>query len=91
MLANAGGIGGGALMLPIITLLLFFHQNQAGAISNAMVFVSSVTRFLCTCKQSHPRKNRTLVDYSIVTVMMPMGLLGTLVGVYLNVTLPEGV
>ena len=88
MLANAGGIGGGALMLPVITLLLFFHQNQAGAISNALVFVSTITRFICTCKQTHPRKNRTLIEYSVVTVLMPMGLLGTLVGVYLNVTLP---
>ncbi len=90
-LANAGGIGGGSLLLPVISLLLMFHQNQAGTISTAMVFVAAVTRFITNFNQKHPRRDRVLIDYNIVIVIMPMALLGTVLGVNLNVTLPEGV
>ena len=91
VLANAAGIGGGALLLPVLSLLLRFHQNEAGGISNALVFVAATTRFIITFNQKHPRKNRTIIDYSIVAVMLPSGLLGTVVGVYMNLTLPEGI
>ncbi len=90
VLANAAGIGGGALLLPVLSLLLRFHQSQAGAISNALVFVAAATRFITTYKQKHPRMQRTIIDYSIVVVMLPTGLLGTVIGVYMNLTLPEG-
>lgn len=56
-----------------------------------MVFVAAVTRFLTNFKKKHPTQNRVLIDYTVVAVVMPMGLLGTVLGVNLNVTLPEGI
>ena len=91
VLANAAGIGGGSLLLPCLALLLRFEQIEAEGISNALVFVSALTRLFFSLKQKHPRKDRTIIDYSIVAIMLPTGLLGTVIGVFLNKTLPEGV
>lgn len=53
-LANAGGVGGGSLLLPVISLMLTFHQNQAATISTTMVFVAAVTRYITNFKKKHP-------------------------------------
>ena len=90
-LANAGGIGGGSLILPVVSLLFHFHQNQAGSISTFLVLVAAATRFITNFNQMHPRRDRVLINYDIVAVVMPMALLGTVLGVNLNLTLPEGV
>ena len=39
----------------------------------------------------HPSKDAKTIDYGIVMVMFPMVLLGSLLGVQINVILPESV
>ena len=40
-------------------------------------------------KQSHPNKKAKSIDYGIVMVMLPMVLLGSIIGVMINTILPE--
>jgi len=87
-LANVGGIGGGGLIIPITMALFSFTTKQAIAISGFTILTGSVTRFLLQLNEKHPEKNATVIDYGIVIVMMPMVLVGSFVGVLVNVMLP---
>ena len=41
-----------------------------------------------TINQVHPDKDATVIDYGIVIVMMPLVLVGSFIGVLVNLTLP---
>ena len=45
--------------------------------------------YLITHRLRHPKADRPLIDYDIVNIFEPSVLLGTIVGVYLNVTFPS--
>ena len=87
-LANVGGIGGGGLIIPIIMALFGFTTKEAIAISGFTIFTGSVARFFYSWNQRHPEKDATMIDYGIVIVMMPLVLVGSFVGVLINIILP---
>ena len=87
-LANVGGVGGGGLVIPIIMALFMFTTKEAIAISGFTILCGSVARFIITVDQKHPEKDATVIDYGIVIVMMPLVLVGSFVGVLVNLTLP---
>ena len=37
----------------------------------------------------HPKANRPMIDYDLANIFEPTVLLGTIIGVYLNVTFPS--
>jgi uncharacterized membrane protein YfcA len=87
-LANVGGVGGGGLVIPIIMALFMFTTKEAIAISGFTILCGAVARFIMTVNQKHPEKDATVIDYGIVIVMMPLVLVGSFVGVLVNLTLP---
>lgn len=89
-LANIGGIGGGGLIIPIMIALFGFSTRESIAISNSTIFLGSVARFfLFSLKQRHPDKDATIIEYSLASVMIPVVLAGSYIGVLMNVILPE--
>lgn len=48
-------------------------------------------RFLINFRDKHPYKKATTIDYGIVMVMFPMVLLGSALGVQINVILPDAI
>lgn len=86
---NAGGIGGGEIIVPIMIVFFQFAPKQATPLSNFNIFLGSVARFIINFKQKHPKKNAKAIDYGIVMVMLPMILLGNLIGVKINKMLPD--
>lgn len=66
-----------------------FSPKEGVALSNFCVFGGSLVRFLVNYKLKHPEKNAKVVDYSVVMVMFPMVLLGSLLGIQLNLVLPD--
>ena len=88
-MANAGGIGGGGIIVPMCMLFFSFGTKEAVAVSTFTIFVSSVTRFIFNFKQKHPRKDTVAIDYGLATVMLPTVMLGSLLGVLFNILLPE--
>lgn len=86
--ANAGGIGGGALLMPII--IIFFGADVADGtpISNFCIFISAVIRFLMNFKQMHPERPKLMQNYDIAVIFMPLVMVGSSIGVILNTVLP---
>lgn len=45
-------------------------------------------RFIYLWSEKHPEKDSTVIEYQVVIVMMPMVLVGSFVGVIVNIYLP---
>lgn len=90
-LANIGGIGGGGIIIPICIAMYGFGTRQAIALSNAIIFLGAVTRYLgFSFNDRNPEDDtKTLINHSLSCVMMPMVLMGSYVGVMLNILMPE--
>jgi len=87
-LANVGGVGGGGLIIPVTMALFQFTTKEAIAISGFTILVGSIARFIVTINERHPEKDATIIDYGIVVVMMPLVLVGSYVGVLINIMCP---
>ena len=90
-LANIGGIGGGGLIIPICISLFGFGTRHAIAMSNAIIFLGAVTRYVgFSSNDSNPfDPKKTLIDHSLSCIMLPTVLIGSYVGVMLNILMPE--
>lgn len=90
-LSNAGGIGGGGIIVPIGIIFFQFRTKQAVALSNFCIFTASLTRYILNFNKNHPYKEAKLIDYSVIMIMFPMVLLGSLFGVQINLIIPESI
>ena len=68
-----------------------FPTTEAVALSNSVICVSSVVRFIISFRLKHPEKPALAVDYNYISLMLPTLLLGTVIGVEINVFLPQAV
>ena len=88
-IANAGGIGGGGLVVPILLIVLKFYTYEAIPISKLMIFSGSLTSFFMGFKVKNPlRKGTVAIDYNIPALLCPFLLFGTMVGVTINKIVP---
>ena len=69
--------------------LFQFTMKSSIVISGFTIFTGAVVRFFYQWNNKHPKKNSTIIEYNIVIVMMPMVLVGSFVGVLLNIYLPS--
>ena len=91
-LCNAGGVGGGAILVPLLVLFSRFSQGEAIALANFIILLGGIIRFIRNYKYKHPTvTHRVAIDYNIATILMPMTLFGTTIGVFINTTFPEPV
>lgn len=83
-LANAGGIGGGALLSPI--LLIFFHYSANRAIMQVygIVFGGAVGNFMNMVTQRDPNTGKPFLNYDLAIACMPLMVLSANLGVLLN-------
>jgi uncharacterized membrane protein YfcA len=89
-LATMGGIGGGGVVVLLIRYTLYFDLKEAVALSGFSIFTCSVARFLLTWSKRHPEKKECVaLDYGLATVMMPTVLIGSFIGVFFNIMLPD--
>jgi uncharacterized membrane protein YfcA len=86
--ANVGGIGGGGLIIPITMALFRFSTKEAIALSGFTILTGAIVRWIYQWSDKHPKKDSTLIEYPIVIVMMPMVLVGSFVGVIINLYFP---
>ena len=90
VLTNAAGVGGGGAVLPIL-LMYSFNVNVSVALCNTIIFIGSITRFIFEFNQSHPEKKAKVVDYNIAILMLPSVMIGSFLGVQLNMITPQAV
>jgi uncharacterized membrane protein YfcA len=65
--------------------------REAIAMSNSTIFLGSLARFfLFSINEKHPNDaNKTLIDYDICSVMIPMVLVGSYTGIIISTLLPD--
>ena len=92
-ITNAGGLGGGGVIVPLMMGLYRFDTKNAVAISNFATPWSAVVRFLKNTDESHPLKNGKgiLIDYNICTIMLPSAIVGASIGSIVNQMMPDPV
>ena len=70
-------------------LFFGFDTKNAIAVSNFTIFTCSVTRYLYTLDKKHPvKKHSVIIDYNIAIVMMPTVMIGSILGVFVNIVFP---
>jgi uncharacterized membrane protein YfcA len=89
-LANVSGIGGGGIAIPMIIYFFNLDFKPALAISSFSILMASLARYFFNFDERHPEKpGCTTIDYNVATVMMPLNLIGSLVGAYILNSFPE--
>lgn len=82
------GIGGGGVVVLLILVFFNFDTRKSIAISGFSILTCSVARFIYMINEKHPEKDAVAIDYGLATVMQPTVLIGSFLGVFVNVMLP---
>ncbi|KAF7119981.1 hypothetical protein RHSIM_Rhsim13G0162100 [Rhododendron simsii] len=86
----AGGIGGGGLFIPILTIVAGLDLKTASSFSAFMVTGGSIANVICHMFLKSPKSGgKSLIDYDIALLSEPCMLLGVSVGVICNLVFPE--
>jgi uncharacterized membrane protein YfcA len=90
LLANVGGIGGGGVAIPLAMTFFNLSMKPAVAISSFSIMCSTLARFFFNFAEQHPDKEGMIsIDYGLTIVMMPLNLIGSLIGALFLVMLPD--
>jgi len=87
--ANAGGLGGGALLSPILLIGFNYDASKSIMIVYALVFGGALGNFLNVALQKDPKTGKPLVEYDLSLIAMPPMLMGTAIGVLMNRIAPS--
>lgn len=86
---SVGGVGGGGIFVPMLTLIIGFDPKTSTAISKCMITgAAGATVYYCL-KLRHPSLDLPIIDYDLALLFQPMLLLGISIGVVLNVLFAE--
>ncbi|XP_028789333.1 sulfite exporter TauE/SafE family protein 4 [Neltuma alba] len=85
---TVGGVGGGGIFVPMLTLLLGFDTKSAAALSKCMIMGASASSVWYNLRVPHPTKEVPILDYDLALIFQPMLMLGITVGVALSVVFP---
>ena len=88
-LSVISGIGGGGIVVPLLMIFYNMSTKMAVAISGFTILLGSSVRYMTTLKNRHPDKDATCIEYSLVNIMLPNVLLGSITGVFVNQIMPE--
>nr|CAB3452673.1 unnamed protein product [Digitaria exilis]CAB3456386.1 unnamed protein product [Digitaria exilis] len=90
-ISSAGGVGGGSLYVPILTVVAGISLKTATAFSTFMVTGSTLSNVFYTVffLRSGGDRRTPVIDYGIAVVSQPCLLLGVSAGVVCNVVFPE--
>lgn len=88
-ISSAGGIGGGGLFIPILTIVAGLDLKTASSYSAFMVTGGSIANVACHMFGRRRGGGAPLIDFDIALLSEPCMLLGVSCGVIGNVVLPE--
>jgi uncharacterized membrane protein YfcA len=88
-LANAGGIGGGPLMVIILITIFNFDAYESVPLSQLIIFGGSLTAIIIKVFLRHPVKQRPLIDFDIALLLSSPLLIGATLGVIINLVIPQ--
>ncbi|KAK1265659.1 hypothetical protein QJS04_geneDACA014971 [Acorus gramineus] len=76
---SVGGVGGGGIFVPMLTLIIGFDAKSSTAISK------SGSTVYYNLKLRHPTLDMPIIDYDLALLFQPMLMLGISIGVAFNV------
>ena len=88
-IANAGGIGGSSITISLMLLMFGFNAHAAVAQTQVFIFAGTFTATMLKIKDRHPTRNRPLIYYDVLMVIVGTVLIGVSIGVVINPIFPE--
>ncbi|KAH0971537.1 hypothetical protein GBA52_023693 [Prunus armeniaca] len=85
---TVGGVGGGGIFVPMLTLIVGFDTKSAAALSKCMIMGASASSVWYNLRVPHPTKEVPIIDYDLALLFQPMLMLGITLGVALSVVFP---
>ncbi|EXB74510.1 hypothetical protein L484_026205 [Morus notabilis] len=82
---SVGGVGGGGIFVPMLTLVMGFDEKSSTAISKCMVAAGAASTVFYNLRQRHPTLDLPIIDYDLTLLFQPMLMLGISLGVACNV------
>ncbi|KAJ6394534.1 hypothetical protein OIU77_023687 [Salix suchowensis] len=82
---SVGGVGGGGIFIPMLTLIIGFDSKSSAALSKCMITGAAATTVLYNLRLRHPTLELPIIDYDLALLFLPMLILGISIGVTLNV------
>ncbi|XP_039053741.1 sulfite exporter TauE/SafE family protein 3-like isoform X1 [Hibiscus syriacus] len=82
---SVGGVGGGGIFVPMLTLIIGFDPKSSTAISKCMITGAAAATVCYNIRQRHPTLELPLIDYDLALLFQPMLVLGISIGVGFNV------
>ncbi|XP_059642429.1 sulfite exporter TauE/SafE family protein 3-like isoform X2 [Cornus florida] len=82
---SVGGVGGGGIYVPMLTLIIGFDTKSSTAISKCMIMGAAAASVLYNLKLRHPTLDLPIIDYDLALLFQPMLVLGISIGVAFNV------
>uniref|UniRef100_A0A2N9EHE4 Uncharacterized protein n=1 Tax=Fagus sylvatica TaxID=28930 RepID=A0A2N9EHE4_FAGSY len=82
---SVGGVGGGGIFVPMLTLIIGFDQKSSTALSKCMIMGGAASSVFYNLKQRHPTLELPVIDYDLALLFQPMLMLGISIGVAFNV------
>ncbi|XVF86617.1 hypothetical protein PTKIN_Ptkin18bG0056700 [Pterospermum kingtungense] len=86
---SVGGVGGGGIFVPMLTLIIGFDPKSSTAISKCMITGAAAATVCYNIRQRHPTLELPLIDYDLALLFQPMLVLGISIGVGLNVVFAD--
>ncbi|XP_058074343.1 sulfite exporter TauE/SafE family protein 3-like [Magnolia sinica] len=82
---SVGGVGGGGIFVPMLTLIIGFDAKSSTAISKCMIMGAAASTVYYNLKLRHPTLDMPIIDYDLALLFQPMLMLGISIGVAFNV------
>ncbi|OAY36676.1 sulfite exporter TauE/SafE family protein 3 [Manihot esculenta] len=82
---SVGGVGGGGIFVPMLTLIIGFDEKSSTAISKCMITGAAASTVYYNLKLRHPTLDLPIIDYDLALLFQPMLVLGISIGVAFNV------
>ncbi|KAB1204396.1 hypothetical protein CJ030_MR8G027189 [Morella rubra] len=86
---SVGGVGGGGIFVPMLTLIMGFDPKSATAVSKCMIMGAAGSTVYYNLKLRHPTLDMPIIDYDLALLIQPMLMLGISIGVAFNVVFPD--
>ncbi|XP_022754558.1 sulfite exporter TauE/SafE family protein 3-like [Durio zibethinus] len=82
---GVGGVGGGGIFVPMLSLIIGFDAKSSTAISKCMIMGGAISAVYFNLKLRHPTLDMPIIDYDLALLIQPMLMLGISIGVAFNV------
>lgn len=82
---SVGGVGGGGIFVPMLSLIIGFDPKSSTAISKCMIMGAAASTVYYNLKLRHPTLDMPIIDYDLALLIQPMLMLGISIGVAFNV------